>query len=304
MSEIDNLNKEIKDLKENVDKLINVGGINLPDFFLTDRQIVKKMMLLNQTPPVSEEDAHMVVYGKLLYDGNKLVDNEVLHPECVDPDRAMDINHTIIKDSVYDMKNKVKNSFNTLKDKVKELKDDLKNLSLKSVFVSAELAVTAVPIVGTATIPSAISSIFTLLYTINTIVHKISSLVPILDEFKYLDYVMDLSRSDITTVLQPITILLSTINSILEGINPIYIAIGVLTVTMNKIIGDSDKKMEKMKEKAKKDIDKDDLTDDEKEQQKKELDEQFALMKTEMNNAITKLNEEYKIATAETSDIS
>jgi hypothetical protein len=279
---IKEFNQNIKGLKVAIDDLSTPLGIDIgiDNYVMTERQIAKNIMINSSDAPMSEEDAHLVVYGKLMYDNNgKLVDNEITNPECVDKDKAISDDHPILKDGVSDVKNKSLNSHKKIMSLGKDMGEHSKYLTMKTLFTSTEMVTSTIPVVGTVTIPSTLSSIVTLIQNLNILMGFIKDISLYLDDLKYLTYVIQ--EDALEAVFNPINGSIKTITNIINLINDVKDKLEKFT----KFIGGSKDKMKKLKKDAIKNINKDDeLTDDEKEMKIIETENQFEDLIKEVEN--------------------
>ena len=136
----------------------NIKGspIKIEDLILTDLQIAKKMLMKNlasststkENPDIKsfnseediEEDAHLIIYGKLMLQtegdypnkypapggnlSNIYVDNEVKYPECVDKQNGLPKDHP---------------QKEWIKDTIKKIKDAILQLGVKILDLGKEI---------------------------------------------------------------------------------------------------------------------------------------------------------------------
>ena len=194
-------------LKDQIDKLQEIGLPGVKDIpkmlwdriqsmILTEHQIAKKMLMISGSlykPGISEEDAQLIVYGKVYYKDGKLYDNDKLDPNCLATpghknNRAehfyfsppLDENNPIIKN---------------IKAKIKELKEKLMQLgNVVGAFVVALIEAIAVIVVSLISlvssliimpfgsgIPTALTAVQTMMRTIKSLQEKSAELLPLLD---------------------------------------------------------------------------------------------------------------------------
>ena len=197
---IDVLKKSKNDLQEKINTLQGLGlpptkdisktlWINLiQPKLLTERQISKKMLMMSgksYIPPLSEEDAQLIVYGKIYYKNGKLYDNDKLDPACVakpgdiDYMPPIDENHPMWK-KITDMTKKFKDDLIQLGIKLGEflflLPQAIANIALSLI----SLASSAVILPFGAGLPTALSSVQTMIQTLKQLQAKTAEILPLL----------------------------------------------------------------------------------------------------------------------------
>lgn len=260
---IENITKTIFDIKENLSA--KKPCLNIDVLFLTERQIAKKItvLTLSGTPVpgavqsgdqissvkvnenASEEDlikqAHMIHYGKFLYDENpgstnlypytKIVDDDKLYPDCVDPiklkyEKKVKIPKPDLKQWIKEKKKEFSNSFKQLHYKYDDLQaaanQCIKEIGLSTATI-ASAAVMVPPGLGT---PIAIQAMSSIVSSVMNLQSKITDIVPLLGVFSLVGVLLLDSAVDI--VVGAINIVLGLINgvlSIIEGLtgNPLFI---------------------------------------------------------------------------------
>jgi hypothetical protein len=230
---ITKLTKAIHDLKKTslvppVNPLEDM--IDKPDFFMTHRQVAKKIMLTtcgtvpglvgeSSIPKIDEETAHLAIYGKLMKDSDgKLIDDENKFPECVDwilfkksPDSDEDI---------FPMKDTIKKMKDEAKEAIKGLFTKITELGAEASKAGVEIGVGSAAFIDAATnIPKpqpalAISAVLGILSSVSKLQSKVLEIVP------YLAPLLNL------TVLLPITILDTVLGIINTGL---VTCIGLMT---------------------------------------------------------------------------
>jgi hypothetical protein len=228
---IEELNKTIYNFKKItippvVDPLYNM--VDEPDFFMTDRQAAKKMMMESGDEPgvgnervskVDEETAHLAVYGKLLYDNNKLVDDEIKYPECVDLDYAMKTDSPLIE-KIKNMKIESKNAIKGLCVKKTELTEDTTKAGLEiSLAIPASIdAITCFP----KPQPSlALSTVLSVLSSVSKLQSKVLELIPYLPPLLFLINLLPVSKA--TKVISLVLILISALVVIISTIEAVTV---------------------------------------------------------------------------------
>lgn len=229
---IEELNKSIYNLKKIttppvVDPLYSM--VDEPNFFMTDRQVAKKMMMESGDEPgvgnervskVDEETAHFAVYGKLMYDSNnKLIDDEIKYPECVDLDYAMKTDSPLIE-KVKIMKTESKNAIKGLCVKKAELTEDTTKAGLEiSLAVPASIdAITCFP----KPQPSlALSTVLSVLSSVSKLQSKVLELIPYLPPLLYLINLLPASK--VTKIINLVLILISALVIIISTIEAVTV---------------------------------------------------------------------------------
>ena len=254
--------------------------ISLSDSLLTKRQIAKRILIYSTDEPMEEEDAHLIIYGKLLYDkDNKLIEDDNKYPECVDKDNALKEDHTIYRDYVNDVQNKGMESYKKIINMGKDLKTLSTYTTLKSAFTSIEIVVAGIPILGTATIPSTLSSIATLVQNLQQTINSIKDISKYIEDLKYLLYII--KEDSIEKVFNPINTIILSIIGVIKIINGIKEKIDKIT----DFLGDSKDNMQKLKEKSLKEIEKDnELSDEQKQEEKRKVEENFYTILNDIEN--------------------
>lgn len=280
-----NENSTVKKFKENIKQLTDEINqlsepISLSDSLLTKRQIAKRILIYSTDEPMEEEDAHLIIYGKLLYDkDNKLIEDDNKYPECVDKDNALKEDHTIYRDYVNDVQNKGMESYKKIINMGKDLKTLSTYTTLKSLFTSIEIVVAGIPILGTATIPSTLSSIATLVQNLQQTINSIKDISKYIEDLKYLLYII--KEDSIEKVFNPINTIILSIIGVIKIINGIKEKIDKIT----DFLGDSKDNMQKLKEKSLKEIEKDnELSDEQKQEEKRKVEENFYTILNDIEN--------------------
>lgn len=198
--------KSQKEMKEKIENFQNLG---LPPIqlipktiwekiiepkLLTKRQIIKKIVMITNKSlptPVSEEDAQLIVYGKLYYKDGVLFDNDKEDPACVampgDPDyhKPIDENHPLWKD---------------IEQKIEDIKSAFKQLGTKlgefTFLIPHTIQTIAVSIVSMASsiiifppgsgIPTAIAAVQNIITAIKQLQAKAAEFLPIIEIISYL----------------------------------------------------------------------------------------------------------------------
>jgi len=197
-------------------KMITMGG-NIGGTSITDKikdfnnQVIagadmgatasQTLMALNEQL-IAEQDtemtAHWIVYGKFLYDDNgKLVDNEILFPECVGPDQNEDprinfmTNDFPIMDQVKQMKDELVRSVKQLRIKVGEIAAVSKDIPAQLILAITSLASAVVIFPFGSGVPPAVTAVKNLLSSIQSLQTRVSQLLNLLKPLAYLEYLLD-----------------------------------------------------------------------------------------------------------------
>lgn len=189
----------------------NIGGTTISDKIKDfNNQVIsgqnlgatasQTLMALNEQL-IAEQDtemtAHWIVYGKFLYDDNgKLIDNEILYPECVGPDENEDprINFMTddfpILDQVKQMKDELVRSVKQLRIKVGEIKSVAKDIPSQLILAITALASAVVIFPFGSGVPPAVSAVKNLLSSIQSLQTRVSQLLNLLKPLAYLEYLL------------------------------------------------------------------------------------------------------------------
>ncbi len=239
MSQIDDLQSNIEELQEAIMSLNEPAGtikINWEDYFMTPRQIAKKIALVSsitQTDsagneiPVDEKSIHISIYGKYLVGSNgDVVDNEIKYPECVDKNRGMSDNHPTMKDKIPNMKKDIKNSFRILKIKTTQLEEATKLASKQIVAGTAAAASALVLLPIGSGLPTAIPALQSIVVAINNLQKSVLEIIPLLGPLVNVPLVVGAAFLDtvlglVNAVLIAITALLKVIDTVRTAVAPI-----------------------------------------------------------------------------------
>jgi len=236
------------------DSIVKLQGIGLPPIkdipqilwdkvikprLLTERQIAKKIILLaNQSFPIpmTEEDAQLIVYGKIYYKDDVLYDNDAEDPACVA--KPGDIDYQPPIDETHPLWQKIVKY-------IKEFKDSLIQLGIKlgeflylipatiaNVAISLTSLVSSIIIVPFgAGIPTALTAVQTMITSIKTLQAKFSELLPLLSGLTIISLLLPKSMQDI---ISKITSILTVISTILASMTSILGLIDIIMSLFNK----------------------------------------------------------------------
>lgn len=245
MGQIENLQENIEELTEVILSLNEtVKPFDIAKYFMTPRQIAKKMMMVtsknpdlkDQTGaemPLDEKSVHIIVYGKYLEGADgKVVDDEIKHPECVDPDRAMSLSHPTFKEKIPNTKREVKNSFRMLNIKKTALKEEF-TFAIKQIATGISVfAASSITIPIGSGIPAAISALQSVVKAINNLMASVLQIIPILGPLVDIPLLVAAAVLDsilivVNTILMAIILVLTLIATLRKLIIPIMMIPGV-----------------------------------------------------------------------------
>lgn len=170
--------------------------------------------MIGQT--VTPEAAHFIIYGKFKRDSNgKLIDNEVLDPDCVFTKLAMPDSHPNMAE-ISKIVQKVLKAIKIFGLKQQELLEDvaLTAISIPSTITSIAASVVILP--PGAGIPTAFAQLQNLIASLMSLVSKISGLVVDIEPFSYLPVLIQAEKLDniLSIINGMITIVIATLSSI------------------------------------------------------------------------------------------
>ena len=245
MSQVDDLQSNINELTEVVLSLNETEKpFDITKYFMTPRQIAKKMiMVTSKNPdlkdqtgvemPIDEKSVHIIVYGKYMVGSDgKVVDDEIKHPECVDPAKAMSLNHPTFKEKIPNTKRDVKNSFRMLNIKKTALKDDF-TFAIKQIAIGVTvMAGSAITIPIGSGIPAAIAALQSIVKAINTLMASVLEIIPILGPLIDIplliaDAILESILVVVNTILMAIIVVLTLIATLRKLIMPVLMIPGV-----------------------------------------------------------------------------
>lgn len=238
-SSMDNFSSESEKLKKTINKLksssVTPPPVIIPeDFdqdgkfpFMTENQIMKRMMTMDcgtspgiaglNTPKVTEEQAHLIIYGKKpIYDFNgKILDNEKTNPECVDKTKTI-ADDFELKKKIKSLKEELKDSIMQIQYKASEISEAATMLGVKLVLAAGVFA-DALTTIPKPIITVAISALQGMLLDINAFVSKVMEVTPFLQVITYLGYLLPEVGMILTVfglIMMPITLLNTVLGSI------------------------------------------------------------------------------------------
>lgn len=253
---VDDIKAKRDELQEKINSLQGIGLPGVKDVpktlwdklivprLLTERQVAKKLLMIQGasfSPPLAEEDAQLMIYGKVYYKNGKLFDNDKKDPACISMPGDEDYQPPIDKNSPMWQK---------IVQMVKDLKDGLLQLGIKlaefTFALPAAIAVIAVSLVALvssavimpfgAGIPTALSAVQTMMATIKNLQAKTAEFLPLL---ALVDIIGLLLPSSAQMVIAQINVIFALLTTIIAGLTAI---IGLL----GKIVGKLSKSKKKM----------------------------------------------------------
>lgn len=255
--DVDSIKKTKDDLETKINELQGIGLPGIKDIpktlwdnlikpkLLSPRQVTKKFLMMQGQafdPPLAEEDAQLIVYGKIYYKNGKLYDNDVKDPSCVakpgdkDYQPPVDKNHPMWK---------------KVEQMIKDLKDGLIQLGIKlGEFLFAlpnaiiTIAVSLVALVSSAIIfppgagiPTALSAVQTMMATIKELQSKTAAILPLL---AIVDTIGLLLPKESQAIIAQVNVIFGIIFTIIASLLAI---VGLLGKIVSKL-GGAKKKMD------------------------------------------------------------
>jgi len=196
----DDIKKAKDELKSKINNLQGVGLPGVKDVpktlwenlikpnLLSPRQVSKKFLLLqgqSYPTPLSEEDAQLIIYGKIYYKDGKLYDNDIIDPACVsqpsdeDYQPPIDENHPLWQ-KVLDMIKNLEEYLLQLGIKLGEFLFALPNALAVITISLAALVSSATILPFGAGLPTALGAIQTMFATIKNLQSKTADILPLL----------------------------------------------------------------------------------------------------------------------------
>jgi len=209
---IDNASKSIKDIKN--------PSIDISQYILTDNQIAVKMV--QATGEIDEEDAHLIVYGKLMLigEGNYTsnisqiyVDNEIIYPECVDKTQGIP-DGSPHKQWIKDTIKKVTDAIAQLAIKIADLGKEIISCMFQMIQSIIALAASAVLLPFGSGLPVGLSSTKTMISSIKNLQSKPTDFIPILQPLEYVELVAPQGALIIKPAIDGLSGIFSTIDKL------------------------------------------------------------------------------------------
>ncbi len=257
---LDGMKGKKKELQDKINQLQQIGLPSSKDLgkqiwenmikpkLLTHKQIAKKILIMQgstMNPPLSEEDAQLIVYGKVHYKNGKLFDNDLEDPSCVsqptddDYEPPLDENHPLWQ--------KIENMLKDVKDGLMQLGIKLGEFIFAQPQAIAVIATSLVSLVSSivilpfgAGIPTALSAVQTMMNTIKSLQQKTAEILPLLG---IIDIIGLILPKDAQAVIAQINIIIGIYMGILTAITAI---LGLLDAVVSAL-GKAKKKMESIR---------------------------------------------------------
>lgn len=248
---IDSINKTKDELEEKIKSLQEIGLPGIKDVpktvwkqliepnLLTPRQVAKKILILQgqkYNKPILEEDAQLIIYGKVYYKNGKLYDNDKKDPACVakpgDEDYVdpIDEDHPIWKNIIEMTKG--------LKDKLIQLGIKLGEFLFAIPQTIITIATSLIALVSSAIIlpfgsglPAAITAVMTMVATIKELQAKTAALLPLIG---VVDAISLLLPKEAQAIVVQINIVYGILLGIITALSEILGLLGKVTSLLNK----------------------------------------------------------------------
>lgn len=211
---------------------------------LSERQIMKKVILMSSQSfpiPITEEDAQLIVYGKIYYRDGKLYDNDNEDDICVskpgdeDYEPPIDQNHPLWKKTIGQIED-LKNSLEQLGIKLGEFMFAQPNAIANMVISLVALASSVTILPFGAGLPTALSAVQTMMKTIKDLQAKTAEILPLLVPLDMLGLILPKSAQ---AVIAQVNIIIALYLGVLTAITAIL-----------GILDNITKKLEKFKKKV------------------------------------------------------
>ena len=193
-------------------------------------------------PPMSEEDAQLCIYGKLYYKNGKLYDNDKIDPACISqPD---DDDYIPPLDENHPMWKKITNQIKDLEDGLVQLGIKLGEFTIAIPTTIATIATSLAALVSSiiilpfgAGIPTAMTSVLTMIEAIKKLQQKTAEILPLL---VIIDIIGLLLPKEAQSVITQINIIFGIFVTILAALTLILGLLNKVTKALSK----SKKKMD------------------------------------------------------------
>lgn len=231
----DQLEEQVKKSQENVDNIREKPTVNIDikKYFLTERQIAKKLLMM-QSPGMDEERAQLIVYGKLndikpvlpTDSIGKIFDNDKREPTCVsqptdenyeEQERPLDENSPMWKDIEKKKKEVI--------DSVKELGVKAKELIVAEIQCMIEIVSSLISIASSAVImppgsglPVAFASLQTMISSIKRLQAKTGEIAPLFAPLQYIALLLPASAAAIVALIAAVMTVINTTLSLVAGV--------------------------------------------------------------------------------------
>jgi hypothetical protein len=248
---IDDMKNNKDDLQKKITQLQSIGLPSLKDLgkqiwenmiqpkILSPRQISKKILLMqgqSMNPPLSEEDAQLIVYGKVYYKDGELYDNDNEDPACVS--QPTDDDYSPPLDENHPLWEKIKGMFKDIEDGLLQLGIKLGEFILAQPQAIAQIITSLISLASSITImpfgsglPTAITAVQTMMATIKTLQQKTAEILPLLG---IIDIIGLILPKDAQAVLAQVNIIIGIYLGILTAITAILSLLGGVTDKLQK----------------------------------------------------------------------
>lgn len=245
--DIESIQKTKEDLDKKIKELQEIGISNptktiwknlIEPKLLTERQIAKKMLITQSQSfgqPISEEDAQLIIYGKIYYKNGKLYDNDVKDPACLskpgdeDYEPPVGMDHPMIKN---------------IMEKIKGLKESIFQLGIKiGEFLIAlpaaivTIATSLIALVSSAVVlpfgaglPAALTAVMTMIATIKDLQAKTAALLPLI---AIVDTIALILPSDAQAIIAQINVIYGILLGIIATLSTILGLLGKVTSALS-----------------------------------------------------------------------
>lgn len=258
--DVSSIQKTKDDLDEKIKSLQEIGLPGVKDVpktlwkeliepkLLTPRQVAKKILIIQGQAypiPITEEDAQLIIYGKIYYKDGKLYDNDKKDPACVaqpgdeDYQPPLDENHPIWKN--------IKEMVTGLKDKLIQLGIKLGEFLFAIPQAIITIATSLIALVSSAIIlpfgagiPAALTAVMTMLSTIKELQAKTAALLPLIG---VVDAIALLLPKEAQAIVAQVNVVYGILLGIITALTEILGLLGKVTGALEK----GKKKMDEQK---------------------------------------------------------
>jgi hypothetical protein len=241
--------EQLNQLNENIEELEYIiylltkseKAFDYEQYLLTPRQIAKKIMSLGsplmpklEGVPVDEDNEksiHMVVYGKYKVDENgTLIDNEKKDPDCVDPDKCLNLKHPIF-DRIKVLYKELKNSLKQIPAKLSQLGDAYVLAGQQIITGTLALVSSAIVLPIGSGVPAALAAVQTIVSAITDLQYKTLEILPLLGPLlniplMIMDAGIAIILAAINLILTALILIIGSIVTLKQLITPLILAIG------------------------------------------------------------------------------
>lgn len=172
----------------------------------------------NQINTIDENIAHLTVYGKFLYDVNgKLIDNEILYPDCVAADGQGEggVNHMTesfpLLQWASDVKNEFKLAIAGIRIKAGEIGQAFIDMQFQLILAITTLAASATILPPGSGLPVALSAIKAIPAAFMAFQTRIMQIIPYLKPISFISVLLPMDKID--AAIAPINAVLSMVKA-------------------------------------------------------------------------------------------